>query len=385
MNRLTRVLQNNAIFYGSLIFIASALSVWIYFFAPVRGSFSTTYNDYLIFKQSFYHLIKHTDLYASYPSEYNDLYKYSPTFALLMAPFAILPNAAGVILWNILNLLVVYYSFKNFVFYNETKKLLAMAFVLAEALTSIYSSQCNCLITGLLIIAFECLENKKPVTATLLLAISVFIKPFALAAFLLLLLYPGKPKAFIFSIIWSILLFALPLLVISPAGLIGEYKSWFLLLKGDHDNSMGYSVMGTLQYWFGSTDKIYTLLIGMLLLLLPLTRYKSFISQSFRRIFFASILIWVVIFNHKAETYTYIIAISGIAIWYFSQPDKKLNLLLLMLALFFTILVPTSIFPWTYHNKYLSPYLMFVIPSLLIWLKISAELLFTNFNLKKLN
>jgi len=47
------------------------------------------------------------DLYAPYPNEYWDLYKYSPTFALLMAPLALLPTLAGLAGWNLLNVVFV--------------------------------------------------------------------------------------------------------------------------------------------------------------------------------------------------------------------------------------------------------------------------------------
>ena len=55
---------------------------------------------YLIFKQSFFHLIEGKDLFILYPQEHWDLYKYSPTFSLLMAPLAILPDVVGLFFWK---------------------------------------------------------------------------------------------------------------------------------------------------------------------------------------------------------------------------------------------------------------------------------------------
>jgi len=48
-------------------------------------------NNFLIFRSAFDHLLAGRDLYAAYPAEHADLFKYSPTFALLFAPFALLP------------------------------------------------------------------------------------------------------------------------------------------------------------------------------------------------------------------------------------------------------------------------------------------------------
>src|SRR5690349_14996817 len=54
-------------------------------------------NNFQIFRWSFDNLRDGTDLYALHPEQYTDFYKYSPTFALLFAPFSVLPVAAG--LW----------------------------------------------------------------------------------------------------------------------------------------------------------------------------------------------------------------------------------------------------------------------------------------------
>jgi hypothetical protein len=59
------------------------------------GGFYSYYNNYIIFKQSFFHLITRQDLYIHYPQEQYDLFKYPPTFALLFAPFSMLPDFLG--------------------------------------------------------------------------------------------------------------------------------------------------------------------------------------------------------------------------------------------------------------------------------------------------
>ena len=70
------------------------------------GGFYSHYNNYIIFKQSFCHLIAQKDLYVHYPQEQYDLFKYPPTFALLFAPFSVLPDVFGYPLWTAINLLL---------------------------------------------------------------------------------------------------------------------------------------------------------------------------------------------------------------------------------------------------------------------------------------
>ena len=88
----------------------------------------------------------------------------------------------------------------------------------------------------------------------------------------------------------------------------------------------------------------------------------------------ASILIWVVIFNHKAESHSYIIAMTGIAFWYFDQGRKWLDTMLLIfvflvVSILFSDLVPRSLkfdFGFVYSLK--------ALPCFLVWLRILAEM-----------
>jgi hypothetical protein len=57
-------------------------------------------------------------------------------------------------------------------------------------------------------------------------------------------------------------------------------------------------------------------LAGTGLVLLPLMRPSRWRDVEFRRGFLASVLVYCVIFNHKAEQPTFVIAVVGIAIWY---------------------------------------------------------------------
>ena len=138
--------------------------------------------------------------------------------------------------------------------------------------------------------------------------------------------------------------------------------------------------MAWLYTWFGIDAKYSALLAGMLLFMLPLVRYKSFAYASFRQLFLASILIWVVIFNHKAESPGYIIAISGVAIWYSNSPSR-INLMLLLLAFFFTSLSPTDIYPRYIKDHFFIPYVIKAVPCILIWMKITYELLTKDFTI----
>lgn len=336
----------------------------------------TEYNNYQIFADSFFHLKENKNLYLAYPQEYYDLYKYSPTFALFMGLFAYLPDLPGLIFWNLLNALVLLSALRYLPELDQRKKTIILAFVFIELITSLQNSQSNPLMAGLILWAFIAIENKKVALATLFICLSVFIKVFGVLAFAIFIFYPQKGKAVLYAALWSIILFFLPIVLISVSDLIQQYQNWLVLLQNDHSASVGFSIMAWFQTWFGiSNVKNIILIPGVILLFAPLVRIRYYSSMQFRYWFLSSLLIWMVIFNHKAESPTFIIAIVGVAIWYVSQARSGWNLFLLLLAFVFTILSPTDVFPAYIRENWVIPYVLKAVPCIFIWFKITFELL----------
>jgi hypothetical protein len=336
----------------------------------------THYNNYKIFTASYFHLIENKDLYQLYPEEHWDYYKYSPVFALFMVPLAYLPDVLGLFLWNLLNVLVLFLALWKLPFQSTKTKLFMLAVILIELITSIQNAQSNALIAGLILFAFVFLEKRRVGLASLFIVLTVFIKLFGVVAFLLFLFYPDKLKAVAYTIGWMALFTFLPLLVISPDQLYFLYHSWFNLLAHDQSVSYGLSVAGWLYSWFNiDISKNIIALIGVILLLIPTLKYRSYKEKTFRMLYLSSVLIWVVIFNHKAESPTFIIAMTGVAIWFFAQKRKIEDVILLVLALVFTVLSPTDIFPRGLRNSFIEPYVLKAVPCILIWLKIMFELI----------
>jgi hypothetical protein len=173
-----------------------------------------------------------------------------------------------------------------------------------------------------------------------------------------------------------IILAILPLMVVSFSQLIHLYQSWSYLLTNDQQSSWGISVSGLLHAIFDFKFKTGILLAGVVLFCLPLLKYRFFSDLKFRLFFLSSILIWTVIFNHKAESPTFIIAITGVAIWFFSQKLKTVNVILVILAFFLSVLSPTDLFPAVIRKNLIAPYNLMALPCILIWLKIIFDLLF---------
>jgi len=382
LKKLRTYLENPKFILGVYIAVTIIASV-ASLFKPDRelgGNLHKDYNNYLIIKQSFSHLIENKDLYIYYPKDHWDLYKYSPAFAMFMGLFAYFPDFIGLILWNLLNSMLLFYSIKFLPIDNLKAKLFMLSFILLELLNSIQNFQSNGLVAGLIIFSFIFFERRNVVLSSLFIMLSVYVKLFGIVAFALFLLYPDRIKFILFSIFWFLALALLPLLIVSPEQLQSLYMSWQNLLANDYSVSQGLSVMGWLHSWFGiNIPKYYIILAGVFLFCVPLINFDSYKKPAFRLLFLSSILIWVIIFNHRAELPTFIIAISGVAIWYFIQERKIENLILLIIAFIFTSVSPTDLFPDYLRDNFVKPYLLKAVPSILIWFKLTYELTFNKY------
>ena len=152
------------------------------------------------------------------------------------------------------------------------------------------------------------------------------------------------------------------------------YKSWLHLLANDRSASIGLSVMGLLETWFKvNISKNLVALVGLVLFLLPLMHVRRYGDLTFRLLYLASALIWMVIFNHKAESPTYIIVTSGIGIWYFCQAPDPGNRILLILAFLLISMSISDLVPAPVRNGFIRPYGIKAVMGIVIWCRILYE------------
>ena len=332
--------------------------------------------NYAIFRDAFHHLVAGKDLYASFPLETWDLYKYSPTFALLMFPFAALPYGAGAVVWNLTNSLVLFAAVLSLPGFGDKARGLVLWFVLLVALGSAQNAQSNALMAGLMLGAFSAKERGKDGLAAFCLVMATFIKIFGGVLVVACLLRGGRGRLLRFLALWGLVFLAAPLLVVSLEQLVSLYGSWHQLLLKDHGRSQGMSVMAWLKAWFGlALPKGAVVIAGAAVLLLPLAKVGAHADRTFRVLVLASALIWVVIFNHMAESPTFVIAVLGVALWYFVRPRNRFDQALLALTFVFSCLSSTDLFPPAVWRRFVVPYVLKAAPCIFVWVRIQYELL----------
>jgi len=134
--------------------------------------------------------------------------------------------------------------------------------------------------------------------------------------------------------------------------------------------------MGLLHAWFSieiSTNA--TVVVGILIFSMPFFKLKMYKELAFKYLLLSSILVWIVIFNHKAESPTFIIAMSGVAIWFMNNEKSTLNSFLFVATFILTSLSPTDIFPRFLREEFVKPYSLKALPCILIWIKIIYDMI----------
>jgi hypothetical protein len=346
---------------------------------PHDPGYISTINNYIIFRNSFYHLAEHITLYGPHPAEQYDLYKYSPTFALLFAPFAVLPVYPGAVLWSVFNAGAVFFAVRMLPV-AENKKPFIQWFVLIELITSIQNSQVNPLIAALFIFTFVAFERRQIAVAALLVMLSAYIKVYGILGAALFVLYPERFRFIGYCILWGVLLFIAPVVMISFSELMAQYKGWQETITNDHqtravDVSVMRMIMAIVQMPFSDKVRLAIQVCGMLLFCIKYVRVKCFGDEGFRYSVLAAVMIWSIVFNHLAESATYIIAVTGVALWYARAEKNMLNRILLISVFVLSCLSPTDIFPRAVRESLIVPYALKALPCFLVWVVLEYNML----------
>ena len=335
-------------------------------------------NNFRVFRSASLNLFAGRDLYAAHPEQHFDFYKYSPTFALLFAPLAYLPFALAYLCWSLLNALLLWYALDRLL--PERPATVALALVYLEVLFSMQYGQSNALVAALLILAFVALEQGRQGRAAALLGVDAFIKIFPLAGLSFALFHPRRARFALLAAAALVGLALLPLAVVPPHELATQYRSWRATEAADAlQGHRGYALMQYLYMWLGADWPNWPVqLAGTTLLLLPLALgRRRWDDAAFRRLFLGTLLVYLVLFNHQSERATFVVAYTGIAIWYASAPTERLRTAVMALTLLVMVVHDVDIVPRWVKNEVLIPYRIKGIPCLVAWLVMEWQLFVT--------
>ena len=329
--------------------------------------------NFEIFRAASRHLLTGRDLYAEYPAEHTDRFKYSPTFALLFEPLAWIPWPVALFLWSALNALVLFVAVERVL--PGRRGLLAMGLLLLEVLRGMQNAQSNALVAALIVLCFASLERYRGWRAALAVGLGACVKIFPLAALTFAIPRRRALRTGLAAGVVGLALVVLPLVLLSPSALAAQYGSWRGVEASDA-HQRWFSVMELVHRLTGAAWPNWPLqLLGTLALVAPLAiRRDRWDEARFRLSYLCSVLLYVVLFNHQAERASYLIAFTGATIWFVSESRTRARTALYALAAL-AIPVMSTLVPGAWLR---TPEMMtyrLVLPCLAIWSVIQRELL----------
>jgi len=204
-----------------------------------------------------------------------------------------------------------------------------------------------------------------------------------------------KIKFVLAGIAISLVLFVLPMLLSSPSFVLQSYADWYnsLIHKNSANASLtsmqDISVMGMVRRILQDPEisNLPFLVTGLVLFAIPYLRIKQFRYLSFQLMLLASVLIFTVIFSSGSESPTYIIAFTGVAIWFLNKESNFTNwrIFLFVFAVLLTSFSPSDLFPKFVRMNYIQPYSLKALPCVIIWLDIVYQMTIKDFKLYSLN
>ncbi len=350
---------------------------------------STRHNNYYIFKYTYIHAVQQETLYFEHPGEYIDKNHYGPLFSLVFAPFAIMPDALGELLFvgaSILLLLWAIYSMPL----AEWQKNVILLICINELLTAGFNVQFNISIAAIFLLTYLLALKEKEGWAPLPMLIGTFVKLYGIVGLAFFFFIKNKTKFVFAAIGWSVVLFVAPMILSSPEYVLNMYMEWFRALTVKNTQNVGlashqdYSVMGFFRRtWGDATIPSLPFIIGGIVLFgLPYLRIAHYKNRAFQLLIVASTMMFPVLFSSSSEGSTYIIVFVGIALWFVIQPKpyKWYHWAMLAGVIFFASLNSTDVYPKAFRD-FLRLHAFKAVPCAIVWLRIIYELVTKDFAL----
>lgn len=360
------------------------LGVWILLpiLAGLKQYLGKSYNNYLIFKYVFVNTVNQNSLYKQQPEFYFDSNHYGPFFSAIFAPFALLPDAAGIFLWALFTSMALFFAINKLPL-TQVQRNLILLICTHELYTSLVNLQSNPFIAALIILTFVCTLKNKEFWAGFFIAVGFLIKLYGIVGFAFILFAKNRFK-FVGGFVSSVILLALvPAIFSSIDFQIASYEEWFFKLMSKNDLNLtstmqNISAIGLFQKSISPAIPTRWILLGGLLLMSAMVafNFKKFSSRRFQFLLLSAVLLFTILFSTGSESATYIIAFPGVAIWYITKNSKtKWDHFLLIFAIILTSFSPSDLFPAD-ARTFVRQYSLKALPCFIIWLEIIRESFF---------
>ena len=349
--------------------------------------YNRTDNNFRIFRGVFWHTLQCTSLYAEYPLEYYDVNHYGPFFSLVIAPFALMPIPLGLVFWCIALSLTLYFAITRSTF-SSWQQMFVLWFCSETLLTSLFMQQFNIAIAAIIIASYALIEKERDFWAACLIVLGTFVKLYGIVGLAFFFFSRRKGKFVLSLLFWGVVLFVAPMIISSPDYVVSQYHEWFVCLvekNGENlaSEAQNISALGMVRRVLGNPQYSDLLILAPALVLfaLPYLRFKQWRTEGFRMTLLASVLLFTVLFSTGSESSSYIIALSGVCVWYFAAPWQrgKADIWLLVFVFMLSSIGSSDLYPRVVKREYIQAYSLKALPCLIVWLKLCWEMMAKNY------
>ena len=380
-DKFLRFISDPKYVFGIYLLISIISAISKYAGGPLK------YNNYMIFKNVFTNTLAPRNIYLQYPEIHFDSNHYGVFFSILIAPFAILPDWLGIVLWNVANTSVFLFAIYKLPF-SKAKKAFFAWLCLQEFITAAVSLQFNIALTGLLMLSAVYVYERKETKSAIAILIGFFVKLYGIAGLSSFFFMKNKWRFILSFMGFGIIFLVLPMLLSSPQFGIQSYGDWFQSLSEKNlsnqvlGNRQDYSLMGIVRRVSGNSEisNLVFLLPGILVFGLPYLRIKQYKNLPFQLMILASTLLFIVLFSSGSESPTYIIAVAGVMVWFTMQKEKSpLIIGLLIFVIILTCFSFSDLFPKFIKENYIMKYSLKALPCCIVWFRVIYELMTKDF------
>lgn len=377
-------------FFAKPIFHDRRTILWLWLALSVIAAvlkYNRTDNNFRIFRGVFWHTLQGTSLYTEYPAEYFDVNHYGPFFSLVVAPFALMPIPVGLIFWCIALSLTLYFAVTRSTF-SSWQQMFVLWFCSETLLTSLFMQQFNIAIAAIIIASYALIEKERDFWAAFLIVLGTFVKLYGIVGLAFFFFSRHKGKFVLSLLFWGVVLFVAPMIISSPTYVVSQYHEWFVCLVEKNGENLAsvaqnISALGMVRRVLGNPEYSDLWLLGPALVLfaLPYLRIKQWRNEGFRMTLLASVLLFTVLFSTGSESSSYIIAISGVCVWYFAAPWQrgKADIWLLVFVFMLSSMGSSDLYPRIIKREYIQAYSLKALPCLIVWLKLCWEMMVKNY------
>ena len=339
------------------------------------------HNNFLIFRGVFWHVWQQLPLYEAYPQEYFDVNHYGPLFSLVIAPFAVVPDWLGLVLWCVSLSVFLYVAVRRSTM-TRRQQVFILWFCAHELLTALFMQQFNIAIAAIILLAFFLIEKERDAEAAFFIVVGTLVKLYGIVGLAFFFFSRHKVRFLLSLAGWGTLLFVLPMLISSPEYIVGQYYDWFVCLTEKNSENLesiaqNISLLGMVHRTTGlQFSDLWLILPGMLLFAIPYLRLSQYRHVAFRQTLLASVLMFVVLFSTGSESSGYIIALVGVVIWYTAAPWQRgaWDVALLVFVFVLSSLSPSDLFPAYLRREWVQPYALKALPVTVVWLRLCWEM-----------